>query len=184
MVEDKSVQNLLKTTVMLLTLMLGLQGVILWRSFVLERRVITYFSQTISPRESSLGLSLNQPAPEFRVTVLGSQKEISLETFAGRPFLMVFSNMDCPHCIEMHPRLLAFHRSHPDLPVLMFLKGTPSEDLQESGIWIAPWDEGVVEVYQVPGTPWFYVIDEQGIIRASFTAKTQAGIEQMIGIIK
>ncbi len=83
----------------------------------------------------------------------------------------------------MHPNLLAFHHSHPDFAILMFLKGTPSKDLQASGIWIASWDEDIAEAYQVPGTPWFYLIDEKGIIRVSTTAKTQAKIEQMISIL-
>lgn len=169
--------NLLKTIVMLLTLMLALQGIIIWRTFILERQVATYFAQSISPREHSLGLPEDQPAPEFQ------SKEITLETFAGSPFLMVFSDMKCPHCIEMHSGLLAFHHAHPDFPILMFLRGIPPEDLQESGIRIVPWDEGVAEVYQVPGTPWFYLIDETGVIRASFTAKTKTRLEQITGIL-
>ncbi len=99
MVEDKSVQNLLKIIVMLPTLMLALQGVILWRSFVLERQVTlvtAYFVQSISPREPSLGLTENQPAPEFRIARLDPYEEITLETFAGKPFLMVFSNINLP----------------------------------------------------------------------------------------
>ncbi len=176
MAENKDIYKLLKTIVVLLISMLALQGIMIWRSFILEEMV----TRLIPWQKATLGLETNQPAPDFRLSLLGEKREVSLETFKSRPFLLVFSDASCPHCQQMHPELLAFHRAHPDFTILMILRGSPSPDLQNSGILIAPWKDKVVRAYRVPGTPWFYFIDKNGIIKASFSTTDRDYIEHVV----
>lgn len=42
------------------------------------------------------------------------------------------------------------------------------------------WDDAMAQRYQAPGTPFFVVVDEQGVIGASGLANTKAELDRLV----
>lgn len=175
---EDEIRGLLRNVIILLTVLVVLQGVLLWRTFVLERKVSAAVSG--SPRSlSELGLPVGRRAPDFEAESLQGER-VSLAQMAGRPVLLVFASETCPYCRAMFPELKAFHEAYPELPVVMFLKGEPPEVLKGTDMVIVPWNEGVVRAYRVVGVPWFYLIDAEGVVQVSQPLKTLEEMNQVL----
>ena len=94
---------------------------------------------------------------------------VSLEDFAGREVLLVFSSTQCPACTEMYPNLRAFSERERDVQVVMISRSSVEANrqlMEEQGFGfpILTWQDTVAREYQVPGTPFFYVINGEGVI--------------------
>jgi peroxiredoxin len=68
-------------------------------------------------------LKAGTAAPEFRLPRLDGRGELSLSELRGRQVLLVFYSPDCGPCNVPAPRLEQFHRSHPELEIVMISRG-------------------------------------------------------------
>ena len=82
----------------------------------------------------------------------------------------------------MYSHLRAFSENREDVLVVMISQGSAEENRQlaeEQGfafsvLPVSSWDDAVMLDYQVPGTPFFYVIDGEGVIaNANFASRLQ-----------
>jgi methylamine dehydrogenase accessory protein MauD len=117
--------------------------------------------------EPDEGLELDARAPDFELVDVEG-RTISLVDLAGQMVLLTFSSTHCPGCKEMYPRLKAF-KDNQDILVVMISHGTVEENRQlvkEQGFdfTVLTWKDAIVREYQVPMTPFFYLIDEKGVI--------------------
>jgi hypothetical protein len=70
----------------------------------------------------------------------------------------------------MYPHLRAFSEGHRDVQVVMISRGAVGENRQlvegqGLGFPVLTWEDSVANEYQVPGTPYFYLIDgERSIV--------------------
>ncbi|MQK95385.1 redoxin domain-containing protein, partial [Escherichia coli] len=99
--------------------------------------------------------------------------------------LLVFASPHCPACREMYPHLGAFARKHPEVAVVMVSLGSGEENRQvaeENGFAfpVVEGDEEVMAAYRVPGTPFFYVLDGEGVILRSGFAVREEEIEALV----
>lgn len=131
------------------------------------------------------GLEVGTRAPNFALSDTAGQV-VSLEAFAGQEVLLAFSSTHCPGCIEAWPHLQAFSQREKDVQVVMVSRGSAQENRQlvtEQGFGfpVLAWDDAIARDYQVPGTPFFYVIDEEGVIVNAGFANT---LEQMEALVE
>lgn len=129
------------------------------------------------------GLEIGTQAPNFNL-VDTEGRTISLVDLAGQRVLLVFSSTRCSVCKEMYPHLRAFDQSRQDVRMLMISLGSSEENRQlvedqDFGFPVLAWEEAVAEKYQVPGTPFFYLVDEQGVIAGADFANTVEQLEQI-----
>lgn len=114
--------------------------------------------------EQEMGLQAGTAAPAFALSDTAGTT-VSLRDFAGRRVLLVFASPRCPPCVAMYPHLEAFGEGRADVQVVMVSRGSVEENrrlAEEQGFEfpVLTWEDGVAEAYQVPGTPFFYVVDE------------------------
>jgi peroxiredoxin len=116
------------------------------------------------------GLKAGTAAPEFRLPRLDGRGELSLSELRGRQVLVVFSSPDCGPCNVLAPQLEQFHRSHPELEIVMISKGEVCEiraKVREHGLSFLivlqhQWE--ISRRYAMFATPIAYLIDEHGVI--------------------
>ena len=114
------------------------------------------------------GLEVSVQAPTFSLPDTKGQM-IALKDFAGQKVLLTFSSVRCPACAERYPDLKLFSEQHQGVQVVMISMGSLEENQQlveEQGLSfpILTREDAVAREYQVPGTPFFYVIDSKGLI--------------------
>ncbi|MGD2115846.1 MAG: TlpA disulfide reductase family protein [Acidobacteriota bacterium] len=131
------------------------------------------------------GLEAGVPAPELALRTPDGEP-VSLREFQGSEVLVMFSSVTCPACQTMYPELARFAERNPDLPVLMISNGTPAENRavaaeHELGVTMAQWDGQTAHDYRVPGTPFFYLVDERGVIRRSGFASSAQDLAELTG---
>ncbi len=86
----------------------------------------------------------------------------------------------------MYPTIEGFAELHPEVTVLMVSNGSEEEN-RELGVRegfsfpILQWRDDVANQYEVPGVPFFYAIDEQGVIMSAGFASTLAQLENLVG---
>ncbi|MEA3339203.1 MAG: redoxin domain-containing protein, partial [Chloroflexota bacterium] len=132
------------------------------------------------------GLEIGTEAPAFTLPDTTGQM-VALGDFAGQKVLLVFSSMKCPACAEVWPHLKTFGERVGDVQVVMISHGTVEENrqlMEDQGfdfpiLPILTWDDGVFKDYQVPGTPFFYVIDGEGVIAKAGFAGTLEQLEAL-----
>jgi len=130
------------------------------------------------------GLEVGEKAPDFRLLDTKGQI-IALEDFTGQKVLLTFSSVRCPVCTERYPELRFFSEQHRSVQVVMISMGSLEENQQlveEQGLSfpILMWEDAVAREYQVPGTPFFYVIDEEGVIVNADFANTLEQLEALV----
>lgn len=86
---------------------------------------------------------------------------------------------------KTYPHLKAFSEARRDLQVVMISRGTADENRemvtkQGFGFPLLAWDDVVAQQYQALGTPFFVVVDEQGVITAGGFANTQTELSQLV----
>ena len=129
------------------------------------------------------GLEIGTKAPQFTLPDTEGRM-VSLEDFAGREVLLLFSSIQCSACAEMYPYLGVFSQRHPDVAVLMLSRGSAEEnqslvEAQGYAFPILAWDNAVARDYQIPGVPFCYVIDGEGMIANAGFANTLEQLEAL-----
>jgi len=173
---DKLLLMLMSIVILLLVMNLGL----FLRMNQLQSQVI----QALQSFQRPTGLTAGTQAPPFSLADVNG-KTVSLQDFSGQRVLLAFSATACPACQQMYPALRRFHESHPDIALLMISRGSSEENrrlVQNEGLTfpILAWEDDVVKAYQVPGTPYFYVVDDQGVIAAQGFANSLEQLEEMV----
>lgn len=134
-----------------------------------------------------IGLAVGTSAPTFALHDIDGSM-VSLQDFAGQKILLGFSSIQCPACAQMYPELEAFSRRRHDIQVVLISRGTLKENqrlVEEQGfdfpvLTLTQDDWEIGQDYEVPGTPFFYVIDEQGIICGANFANSQEHLESLV----
>jgi len=135
-----------------------------------------------------MGLEIGTEAPDFFLPDTAGQM-VSLDDFVGQRVLLAFSSTGCPACKEMYPHLKAFSEGREDVGVVMISRGSAEENrqLREEhgfGFPVLTWDDEVARDSQVPGTPFFYVIDGEGVIVSKGFANTLEQLKQLVQATK
>ena len=123
-------------------------------------------------------------APDFTLSDTGGVP-VSLRDFAGRKVLLVFVSPQCPACVTMYPHLRAFSEKREDVQVVMVSRGSQEENqrlVEEEGFGfpVLVWEDRVAQAYRVPGTPFFYVVSEEGVIENKGFANTREQLEVLV----
>jgi methylamine dehydrogenase accessory protein MauD len=131
-----------------------------------------------------MGLEIGTQAPDFTLPDTAGQM-VSLDDFAGQRILLAFSSTHCRACKEIYPHLRALSESRPDVQVVMISQGSADENqqlVQAQGFTFPAlaWDDSVAGDYQVPGTPFFYVIDREGVISSKGFANTLEQLKELV----
>jgi methylamine dehydrogenase accessory protein MauD len=150
---------------------------------VLRAMEIVTLQSKNSGADQSFGLETGIIAPEFILTDMNGN-DVALTDFEGEPVLLVFSSTQCAACKTLYPHLQSFRQSHADIHVVMISHGSDEEQQQmvtrnNLDFPVLQWDEEVIENYEVPGTPFLYLIDGNGIIVSKDFANTLQDIEQL-----
>jgi len=158
-------------------------GGLFFRMMELQRAVLATL-QPFQAVEAPEGLAVGSPAPGFTLPDTEGQ-EVSLADFAGQRLLLVFASPHCPACREMYPHLKAFSAENPEIQVVMISNGTAEENrrlVEEQGFGfpVLLWEDAVAGAYRVPGTPFFYVVDGEGVIVGEGFAGTREQLEELV----
>jgi methylamine dehydrogenase accessory protein MauD len=129
-------------------------------------------------------LKIGTPAPAFTLPDVMNQT-VRLSDFAGQRVLLVFFSTRCPACAELSPNLKLFSESREDVRVVMISLGSSEEkrqliEEQGFGFPVLTWDDAVARDYKVPGTPFFYVIDGEGVIVNKGFANSLKQLEELV----
>ena len=154
--------------------------------FIRMNQLQTQVLAALQPGRAASGLPIGNVAPDFSLPDLDG-REVSLREFSGQEVVLVFSSVTCPACQSMYPSLREFVMRHGQTTLVMISRGTEGENrrLVEEENFAFPilvWDDQVANAYQVPGTPFFYVLDGDGVITDAGFAGSLEGIEQLAGL--
>jgi peroxiredoxin len=116
------------------------------------------------------GLKAGTPAPDFRLPRLDGRGELALSELRGRQVLLVFSSPGCGPCNTLAPELEKFHRTQPELEIVLISKGEPKENrakvkehrLTFSIVLQQQWE--ISRRYAMFATPIAYLVDQAGVI--------------------
>jgi methylamine dehydrogenase accessory protein MauD len=150
--------------------------------FVRVNNLQRSLSGEMQPAQEGLDVSMKAPLFTLRDT---TGTDISLSDFAGEKVLLVFSSVTCPYCAEMYPWLKKFSERHSDMKILMISNGSLDEnrrlaEAQDFQFPVLIHEGSVAKDYRVPGTPFFYVIDADGIITAVGYASSLEQLEELV----
>ena len=135
------------------------------------------------------GLEAATQAPDFSLPDIEGRM-VSLKDFAGKQVMVVFSSVHCRACVELLPELKEFSEKHPaEVQVVMISRGTVEENRrlvegESLDFPVLAWDDTVARDYRVQGTPFFYVIDGEGMITNKGLANTLEQIEDLVRAAK
>jgi methylamine dehydrogenase accessory protein MauD len=129
------------------------------------------------------GLERGTRAPDFNLAdQYGMEQRLS--NYKGKPVAVVFGSPNCGPCRTLIPELHEWARRHPDVAVLWLNSATPSDSLRfvnETGatLPVAPYstDDNLLNTYKVRVTPFLFMLDENGIIRAKGLVNNKGGLD-------
>ena len=167
-------------------LMVAIVGLFLRMNQLQQAVLAALASSQVGMPEQEMGLEVGTQAPAFALPDT-SGSPVSLDDF-GRTVLLAFSSTHCPACKEMYPHLRAFSERHKDVQVVMISQGSAEENqrlVEEQGfafpvLPVAGWEDALLADYRVPGTPFFYVIDGEGVIAGTGFANTSEQLEALV----
>ncbi len=182
MSESRTQVLLLMLMGVVILLMVAVVGLFV-RMNQLQRKVLAALEPLHAIRGPQ-GLDIGTQALAFNLPDATGQM-VSLGDFAGQRVLLAFSSTECPVCAEVWPHLETFSERAGDVQVVMISHGTVEENWQlveEQGFDfpVLAGDDAVAQDYQVPGTPFFYVIDGDGVIAKSGFAGTLEQLEALV----
>jgi methylamine dehydrogenase accessory protein MauD len=132
------------------------------------------------------GIPAGQPAPAFSLPGLGGGAR-SLADYTGRSLLLVFGSTSCAPCRGLVPDLNVFASQHArDIDALFAIRGTPSEAqrfVEELHLQVPVGvfnDEELPEKYKARVTPFAFIIDGAGIVRAKGLANNMAHLDMLL----
>jgi peroxiredoxin len=135
--------------------------------------------------DSSMGLKPGTESHDFDL-LNTSGKTVSLRSFSGRKVLLAFFSTECSKCIQTYPVIKSFSEKRNDIQVIMILRGSSEKNrqvAQEQGFSfpVLEWNDSVAGEYQVPGTPFYYVIDGEGLIANAGFAGSAEELDLLVG---
>jgi methylamine dehydrogenase accessory protein MauD len=162
-------------------LMVAIVG-LFWRMNQLQGEVLATLV-FLQMQTEPVSLETETAAPAFSLPDTEGNV-ISLADMAGQRALLAFSSVTCAACRQTWPELTRFSETHADVQVVMFSHGTLEESRQmkqeqDFSFPVLVAQPEVLQAYQVPGTPFFYVIDARGIIAGSGFANTAQELERL-----
>ena len=128
--------------------------------------------ETPNPDGLPLGVEIGHLAPDFRLETEEGEV-IVLSDFRGKPVFINFFAVWCGPCRFEMPEIESVHQSLGDELVVLAV------DVRESAERVKGYKEllgltmptvldtrrEVANSYQVPGLPWTFILDDQGVIR-------------------
>jgi methylamine dehydrogenase accessory protein MauD len=138
-------------------------GLLTWRLEQLEA--------TTPSRLGRNGLKPGKKAPDFTLAST-ERNEISLHDYLGRTVLLVFVQDRCGPCHEIVPELNKLAGQDRDLEVLAINHASPEGAREWAAETAAHFpvliqeDLAVSKRYEVFATPFAFLIDEQGVVKA------------------
>ncbi len=129
------------------------------------------------------GLDRGARAPDFNLTdQYGHAQQLS--QYKGRPVLLLFGSPHCSPCRLLLPQLHEWARQHSDINILWLNSASPAESerfVAETGatLPIAPYtpDDNLLDKYKVRVTPFLFMVDEKGMIRAKGLVNSKGGLD-------
>lgn len=132
------------------------------------------------------GLALGSRAPDFNLADL-SGEPISLADFRGRPLLLVFGSVNCAPCRNLVPDLHRFAAERrEELGVLFLCRGTAegargfASELAIQIPFASHPDEALPEKYKARVTPFAFIVDGEGVIKAKGLANNYQHLETLV----
>jgi methylamine dehydrogenase accessory protein MauD len=131
------------------------------------------------------GLAPSTKAPEFALSDLDG-RPVTLADRLGMPLVMVFGSTTCGPCRQLMPDLQRFAADRRDaLRVLFLCRGSAEEarrfaselDVQVP-VAVLP-DEALAEQYKVRVTPFGFLIDAEGVVRAKGLTNNYSHLEML-----
>ncbi len=131
------------------------------------------------------GLSVGSNAPDFAVTNVAGEP-VTLASFAGRPLLLVFGSPTCEPCKGLIPDLNVFSAERRDELGVLFLShgdaGATRRFVDDYTIDVPvahhP-DDSIANAYKARVTPFAFLIDSEGVIRAKGLANNREHLEML-----
>ena len=132
------------------------------------------------------GLPLGRRAPDFTLPDL-DDRPTSLAGFRGLPLLLIFGSATCAPCRTLIPDLNVFARERrQELRVLFLSRGEVEEARRFAGeldvqvpVAVHP-DETLPDQYKTRVTPFAFLIDGDGVIRAKGLANNREHLEMLL----
>lgn len=132
------------------------------------------------------GLAPGTKAPEFELPDVDG-RTVSLRDFRGRAVALVFGSPACGPCRELVPELERFATSHSDSLSVLFLCRSTLEEAKRFAVEldikvpvaVHP-DESLAERYKARVTPFGFLIDAEGVVRAKGLTNTYDHLELLL----
>ena len=150
------------------------------RAIDLLRWRVEQVEATTPSRMGRSGLRVGKKAPDFTLPSATSA-DLSLQSYAGRKVLLVFTQAGCGPCQQIVPELNRLHDAG-KVEVVAINKGAPEATRK----WVAEahirfpvaMQEAftVSKRYEVFATPFAFLIDEQGVIASRAIVNTKQQI--------
>ena len=184
MTQSRTETLILMLMAIVILLMVAIGG-LFFQMIKLQEEVLSVLSVGQAAPPLNMGLATGTPATDFDLVATDGQPA-SLSDWAGQTVLLMFSSTGCPACREMYPDLKAFSERHPEVQTVMVSRGTDEENrqlvkAQGFAFPVLTGNDAVAGDYLVPGTPFFYVLDGQGIIVNKGFANS---LEQLEALVK
>lgn len=134
-------------------------------------------------REIEMGLEPGSPVPAFTLPDTAGQT-VSLDELNEQKILLIFFSHQCSACINVLSHLKAFNESETSVQMVMISKGSVEQNQQlatelGNSVPILTWEEATVGVYEVPFTPFFYVIDK-GVVANKGPVSSLEQLENLV----
>jgi methylamine dehydrogenase accessory protein MauD len=129
------------------------------------------------------GIDKGATAPDFALTDQYGNPQ-RLADYRGRPALLLFGSPHCSPCRTLMPQLHEWARAHPEVGVVWLNAASEEESLKfvsELGatLPVAPYtpESKLMDRYKVRVTPFMFLLDEKGVVRAKGLANTKSGLD-------
>jgi len=159
-----------------LVLGLGLLVILLYRQFGLM-----YLGT--AEGVSRDGLEKGTRAPDFALTDQHGTAH-KLSSYRGQPVLLLFGSPHCSPCRTLLPQLQDWSMARRDVKVLWLNAASREESLKfvsdtGTGLPVLPFppENNIMERFKVRVTPFMFMLDEQGVVRAKGLVNTRGGLD-------
>jgi methylamine dehydrogenase accessory protein MauD len=132
------------------------------------------------------GLAQGQRAPEFSLRGLDGAL-VALSALRGLPLLLVFGSPSCGPCKTLVPELNAFAAEKAGELRVLFLSYGDAEDTRRFAqeldvrVPVAVYaDERLAEQYKVRVTPFAFLLDSEGVVRAKGLANNRQHLDLLL----
>jgi methylamine dehydrogenase accessory protein MauD len=167
---------------------IALWGIVLFQGlviFVLMRQLGIIYLGTAQGVARD-GIAPGQRAPDFALPDLSGGIR-TLADFQGRSLLLVFGSTSCAPCRGLVPDLNVFAKQHAgDIDALFAIRGTANEaqrfvDELELQVPVGVFnDEELPEKYKARVTPFAFLIDGEGVVRAKGLSNNMSHLDMLL----